>query len=344
MINDSWEKFLTEYHARLINDNISDFGNVAEETEITTHGDIITWLSHLALLILSGKDVVDFLHNLFTTDIKQLEENILQLSAWCNAKGQVVCDFYLYKQGESVNILIDKTVQDLFIRKIKLYILRAEVNIVVEDNKILTGIKMESEIPPVKALSYLPAKSGNVYNNNNSTYIRLYGAKHRYIIIDDIKNTATFWQAVKSALVMVGNRQWKILDILDGIAWITEKSSEQFIPQFINLDYLDAIDFQKGCFPGQEIIARLHYRSRPGKRTYLLKTSHITDADIGDRIHSKLSDNPVGRIINIEKLDGDSEIILAVIENEAVQKNKIFIGNDPDNPVLIESMPYTVNA
>lgn len=110
---------------------------------------------------------------------------------------------------------------------------------------------------------------------------------------------------------------WKGLDIKTGVPWLIEKTTEKFLPQMLNLDLMEALDYQKGCYPGQEIIARLHYRGELKRNLYLTTCTSKETPGPGASIVSS-ENKTVGTVIQAQT-DVETTYLLAVIDNDSIQ-------------------------
>ena len=205
---------------------------------------------------IDGTDAAGFLHGQFTTDITGLASGRAGLSAWCDPKGRVIATFILAREDEAYLLLAPDDIKETFIKRLKMYVLRA--NVVITD----------AEQEDVPQLLHLPGTGG------------------------DLSETALIRQ---------------------GIPLLHPDTSGRFLPQELNLDKLDAVSFTKGCYPGQEIIARLRYRGAVKRRLCRATTDNTTRLQPGAALLPEGENRHIGTVINSAITDEGQEL-LAVLE------------------------------
>ncbi|MEE9287250.1 MAG: folate-binding protein, partial [Gammaproteobacteria bacterium] len=152
------------------------------------------------------------------------------------------------------------------------------------------------------------------------------------------------WQALASEVTPVGAGPWALLDILAGVPSIYPATSEAFLPQMLNLHALGALSFQKGCFPGQEVIARVKYRGKLKRRTYLAHLDTDAVPDPGDALFEVRSRERIGQVLNARPHPDGGIAMLAVIETEAAASTEVRLHRDEGPTVQVQPLPYSLNA
>ena len=201
-------------------------------------------LPSLALIEASGADAPEFLHGQFTNDVLGLEDGKATLSAWCNPKGRVIATFLLCRSGNRYWLALPQALKAAFLRRLKLYVLRASVNIAVADEGLALAGMIGAPAGQSRAAGVFPVVPPAAGLNNDLAIV--------------IAAPETLRE---SQTGLEGNEQdWDTANVRRGIPWLEEQTRERFLPQELNLEALGALSYDKGCYPGQEIIARLRYR------------------------------------------------------------------------------------
>ncbi|MCK5669152.1 MAG: folate-binding protein YgfZ [Gammaproteobacteria bacterium] len=312
------------------------------EYDNKTFDNFITDLSHLALIDVSGEDANDFLNGQFTTNIKQLAKDHLQFSAWCNPKGQVKTTFYIYRNETGFNILLPVDLRDSFIKQLQMYIMRANVKLIDKSNKLVrVGIQTNNNKLLAELMGPRPEQNSGITIQNDLHCLHAFGSENisqRYIFIGSVERNKILWKDFSKNSCPVGAALWELLDIQAAYPWLSSQTTEKFLPQMLNLDLIDGLNYQKGCFPGQEIIARLHFRGQLKRSLYLATCSLDAQPEITDQLYISDHKNSVGIVINVQAFE-DKYYLLAVIEKALIEHNLAL--RAPNGASLtLQPLPY----
>ena len=349
----TWQEFLLAQGALLEVGKLLNFpGDEIPENKIKDSDNIITDLSHLAIIEISGNDAEDFLHGQFTTNIKQLSKHHLQFSAWCNPKGQVKATFFIYLHGTEFYILLPDELKESIIKQLQMYILRADVKLTDKSDKLIrVGLQTHDATLLADLIESVPEQQGNVTHGQVTTNRGLHALltvapnneedASRYILIGSADRQITLWQELVKHFTPIGTPAWELLDIKAMYPWITTQTTQRFLPQMINLDLMDGLDYQKGCYPGQEIIARLHFRGLLKRSLYLatctLESCSEIGPEIGDPLYGDDNEQSVGTVVNTQQSE-DKYYLLAVIENDSVE-SKLSLRSSDGPGVNLQQLP-----
>jgi len=335
----NWQKFLENEGAIFEDDKLLSFANKNHKQSIE---NIITDLSHLSLVEVTGDDAEDFLNGQFTTNIKQLAKHHLQFSAWCNPKGQVKTTFFIYRHETGFNILLPDELLESFLKQLQMYIMRANVNLIDKSDElvrvgILTNNNLLNEL-----MASAPEKEGDITIQNGVHCLHMFCSKNnsqRYIFIGSTENLTILWKEFLQHNTPVRTTIWELLDIQAGYPWLSPQTSEKFLPQMLNLDIIEGLDYQKGCYPGQEIIARLHFRGQLKRNLYFATCSFNARPEIGDQLFANDIESSVGNIINAQ-IFKDEYYLLAIIEKEMIRKD-LSLREPNGKTIKLQPLPYT---
>jgi len=262
-------------------------------------------LANLAVVCARGADAASFLHGQLTQDIQGLSDNEAKLAGYCTAKGRLLATMVVWrKPGDAEDALCMLVRADLaaaLVKRLSMFVLRAQVKLAVESVAVY-GV---TTTQPEQAISGVPWQC---VHTASGTWITAPGA--------DTQSVRGWWiGAAAEASAETDAAVWDSEDIAAGLPWIAAATQDLFIPQTLNLDLIGGVSFTKGCYPGQEVVARSHYRGTVKRRmaggvVAGAITSVSTDiapaADVYQRDHP---DQPCGRIINAASTDGMTRVL-----------------------------------
>jgi len=240
-------------------------------------------LPHLACLRVTGADARAFLHGQFTNDLMNLPLGSAQLSAWCSAQGRVIANFLLFAQtspeGEAICLLLQKDLADTLPQRLGRYVFRNKVvfadaasvchlGLAGARSNDLADLLAAANLPPI------PATPLAVTERGDCSLLRL-PDEDRLILSVPGARFAAVWQMLEKSLPVATPELWQWLDIQHGLPWVSAATSEAFVPQMMNLEQLGGISFKKGCYPGQEVVARTHYLGQVKRRLYRVESDSV---------------------------------------------------------------------
>ena len=300
-------------------------------------------LPHSGLIGLSGPDARTFLHSQLTCDVNALAPGRCTYGSYCTPKGRVLATFLLWRSGDGYYLRLPAPLRESIQKRLSMYLLRAKAKI--EDAGPLwrvVGLHGEDAGDHVRrALGAAPQSDMEVASTADSMIIRL--AAHRYEILLSHDGEPAQLERLKQGTESVSPAHWDWLDIRAGIPTITAPTQEQFVPQMVNLDLIGGLSFSKGCYPGQEIVARTHFLGRLKQRMFL---AHLAAGEPrpGDKLYSPdLGNQASGMIVNATPAPEGGFDALAAIQI-ASAKSGVVRWKSPDGaafellPMLYEVM------
>ena len=260
-------------------------------TQHTAFFQIDDW----AVLEISGDDATTFLHGQFTNDLLALPEDKAQLSAYCVPKGSMIANFLIWRMNRGqYRMVLPSGLAEPVLQRLQMFKLRSHVEITsLTDTLALFGITEALELPAA-----LPQSPLGKTESGHYTVIAWPGACARWLLACPRDAANDLWATIGPPAQ--NSNLWRLQDIENGIPFVRPENREQFVPQYLNMDLVDAISFSKGCYPGQEVVARMKYRGKTKHRTYRLSGDCREVPNPGDPVH--LSENPdtrpCGRIVD----------------------------------------------
>jgi tRNA-modifying protein YgfZ len=291
-MNPNWKKFLLAQHA-----HFEDGDRIFFPTSIHENNQHIYPVPDLAVLSITGKDAAILLQGQITCNIHDITETQGSLGAMCNPKGRAISTFLLIKTANAFLMLVPKELLETVKKKLQMYILRADVR--VSDS---------SEAFCLIGLYHAgcsDAKPQFASTQQNVMSIKLAPSEKRYLYILPPEQAGDFWteQIREQGFQPNNSDQWRYLDIITGIPWLSKATSEEFIPQMLNLDKLGGISFSKGCYTGQEIVARTHYLGKIKREMFLAECATQTPPKANAVIIAEsqnAAEQDIGRVIQAQ--------------------------------------------
>ena len=294
-------------------------------------------LDELGILGASGDDAAPFLHSQFTNDLHALADDRAQLSAYCMPKGHTVANFLIWRTGAGqYRIVVPRELAAPLLQRLQMFRLRARVEL--EDLSGLLALHglLPGAATPV-SVDLPPAPLGKA-ERDACTVIAWPGASRRWLLASPRTSAADAPAGGHGS----GSRQWRWLDIEDGLPFVQAANRERFVPQHLNLDLLDAVSFDKGCYPGQEVVARMHYRGKIKHRAYRLSSTPAEALQPGDEVFLRQAADAraCGRIIDAQPApEGDVWHLLASLR--VADAEQPLCALRPEGPTLKRlPLPY----
>lgn len=259
-MNQDWTRFLLSQQAVFTKDNHINF-----DTEILQTGKQIYPVPHLAVLKAAGKDAAKLLQGQITCNVNDITENQGSLGAFCNPKGRAIATFLLIRSGDLFLLVLPVELLLTVKSRLQKYILRSDVQITDgSDEFCLIGLRRD-DAPAEGSAPLFSTRRDDVISINLSS------KQSRSLVLAEAGRAADFWtgKVEREGFRPTGSERWRLLDLVSGIPWLGPATSEEFVPQMLNLDKLGGISFNKGCYTGQEIVARTHYLGKIKRALFL---------------------------------------------------------------------------
>lgn len=337
-----WHEFLVRQGAVLDDGQVANFGDAAAELQATANGNVLVDLSHLGLLQISGEDAVTFLQGQVTNDIKLLNGHNSQYAGYCNPKGRLLALFLAFAHHDHLYLQLHGALLEPIMKRLKMYVMRSKATIAnISASTLCMGVAGKDAEASLKTIfEKVPSRVHELVSLDNGALIRLPGATPRYQVFSDAEHAPAIWKQLQETHTPVGKACWDWLEIQAGIPEISSATQEEFVPQMINLDALDGINYKKGCYTGQEIVARTHYLGKVKRRTQLAHIATNEQPQAGDDVFSTGSNEPVGKIVRSAPSPQGGFDVLAEIRLESLETGTIRL-KSVDGPTLeLLKLPY----
>ncbi len=302
-------------------------------------------LPQFGVIDVAGDDAATFLHSQLTNDIEHLDAASARLSGYCSPKGRLLGSFLAWRAGHGVRLLVSKDVQPAVQKRLSMFVLRAKAKL-TDASDTLAVVGFAGDVRDVLSgiFDALPDGVHVKVDGPAGTLIRVPDAagRKRYLWIGPRAEVDARVAALGGTLRVVSPAVWDWLDVRAGEPRITQPAVEQFVPQMVNFDVIGAVNFRKGCYPGQEIVARSQYRGTIKRRTALAHVAGETDTVHAgvELFHSDDPGQPCGMIVNAAAAPAGGVDALVEIKLAALDNGTVHLGS-ADGPVLaFDALPY----
>lgn len=337
-----WNEFLARQGAVTDNNRVLHFGNPEQEMQAVASGSIIADLSHLGLIALEGVDTVDFLQGQVTNDVKKLQGDSSQFAGYCNPKGRLLALFLAFTHQERLCLQLNGALLQQTMKRLKMYVLRSKVSIEdITDSTVRIGVAGPAAIATLQDMfPSLPQTPHQLVSHESATLLRLPGNIPRFELLTTPEQAEILWEKLQGACTPVGHACWEWTEIEAGIPDVTPSTLEAFVPQMLNLDLLDGINFKKGCYTGQEIVARTHYLGKVKRRTHLAHIDSAEAPQAGDELFNAETQGAVGQIVRAASAPSGGFDVLAELRLESVESSPVCWKNADGPQLVLRQLPY----
>jgi folate-binding protein YgfZ len=333
----AWRAILERSGAGFDPDGVMDFGQIDAERRQALSADVMTDLSHYGLIEAKGEDAQKFLASLFTGDVRLVSTEKGLFTAWCDAKGRTQATFWLFLHSGAFYLLLPKGLVKSVLTGLKLYLLRVKATLADASDSLvrigLSGPSMEARLTALFG-SPPPGQAGETRAYGGCTLMAIAGQPFpRWLAIGSAAAVAEVWQGLISTVPPVGRDAWSLLDILAGLPLLMPETAGEFIPQMLNMEALGGLCFTKGCYPGQEVIARLHYRGQLKRRLYRAYVDSDSVPPPGTALHIEGIAESVGTVVSAARHPDGGVALLAVVKIEEKAQGEVRLA-DAQGPAL----------
>ena len=339
-----WQQFLYTQRAIIDEHNVV-VGFEAERTPPSKHpDDILCDLSGRGLISITGADALSFMQGQFTTNILDITRQQGQLSAWCSPKGRVLAVFTVVAHADGYLLMMPRELIATLLNRLRLYVLRAQVVVEdVSDNELVCigcqGQTAETTLEPM-----FPEIPTELYQISHSIdgimLIRVPGLSPRFELVGSATSMAALWTKLSSHLWPHPESTWLLGAMTAGVPNVRSDTADEYLPQMLNLELIGGVDFNKGCYPGQEIVARAHYLGKVKRRMYLIEIHADTPPSRGTPLIDATTGQTLGKIVEIiPKVDGDY-LALAVNSVSCVDSGDVRLATQRGPTVQLSAFSY----
>ncbi|SAL78756.1 folate-binding protein YgfZ [Caballeronia arvi] len=302
-------------------------------------------LTQFGVIDVKGEDAAAFLHTQITNDVQHLDASTARLAGYCSPKGRLLGSFLMWRTADTVRLLIAQDVQAAVQKRLSMFVLRSKAKLSDATPEIAAvGFAGDVRAALSGIFDALPDGVHVKVEGPHGALIRVPDAAHRprFLWVGPKADVETQLAKLEGKLARVPEAMWDWLDIHAGEPRITQATVEQFVPQMVNFDVLGAVNFKKGCYPGQEIVARSQYRGTIKRRTAL---AHADSATAGAELfHSDDPGQPCGLVVNVAPGEGGGVDCLVEVKLAALDNGTVHVGSAEGPALTFVPLPYAFPA
>jgi len=340
-MNKEWQLFLSDRLGAISPPTSIDLvlpisGDIGENT--------VCPISGFEILSVSGNDAESFLQGQSTCDISKIGDTSFSPGAFCDPKGRVLATFWITRRGDGFRLVIASDLMDTIQKRLQMYVLRSNVTLQPVVDWVLMGASGCQVLPAITAMGLSTPAGENLASHDVETSILyLKGQPDRFLIMAKLDRAREVWSTLCDQYVFKQGTSsyWTLWEMNNGIVQVTASFSGEYTPQMLNMDLTGGISFEKGCYTGQEVIARTHYLGKPKRRMFLAECSSNTKLDDGVKIVPGEEGAPVGVVVS-SATTSQGGYLLAVLKTDALQENLPNLLLASGEPINLLNLPYTL--
>lgn len=295
----------------------------------------VACLPHLGVLRVEGDDATRFLQGQLTQDVALLRPDEARLAAYCTPKGRMQASFVVFKRSDAeILLLMSRDILEATRKRLSMFVLRAKAKLIdASPDHVLYGLAGSAAESAVA-----PAAPWTRADHGAATAIRLYPAdgRPRALWVAPAGSPPPTGPALDPAL-------WQWGEVRSGVATVTAPIVEDFVPQMLNYESVGGVSFKKGCYPGQEVVARSQFRGALKRRAYLAHADAPLQAG-QDVFHESDRDQPCGTVAQAAAAPSGGWDAIVSMQVNAAEGGRVTVGS-ADGPALsVAAAPYPLLA
>jgi len=306
-------------------------------------GTFLVSLDNYSAISLKGEEQTNYLQGQVTCDVSSSNDNNLLIGAHCSAKGKVFSVFRFINRNSAHLLIQPKASICNSISELQKFGVFAKVDITTTDELSFFALVGEQAADILQEhFNQTPNSLTPVVQSNTTTLVYVSGKQARYILIDERSVLDNIINTLNQPIYH--SALWNLLEINEGFPHLSTISSGEYIPQMINLQAINGISFTKGCYIGQETVARMQYLGKNKRALYSLKTHLTQPLENEEVIEKKLGENwrKAGDILATYQADNGDCYLQAVLSSDLDDSTLLRIKSQPESSIIVQTLPYSL--
>lgn len=339
-----WQEFLAQQGAQVTELDVQGYP-AAWQNDALQSGFVCA-LTDLGLIQVAGDDAASFLHSQLSNDVERLADGEVRRAAYCSPKGRMLASLLYWKSGDSVLLQLSRTIQPAVQKRLSMFVLRAKAKLSdINASQVVLGLGGAAAGAALQAwFPQLPAAADSNVDTACGTLLRLAdaGGAARYQWIASVETAQQAWPQLVATLQPLNTSAWRLSEIRAGIPQIIAATQEKFVPQMVNFELIGGVNFRKGCYPGQEIVARSQYLGKLKRRMAIVALADSA-VSAGMEVYAAAEpEQPCGMIVNAEQDGEHSSLALLEIKASAQEAGDIHLGSASGVALQFLELPYAI--
>lgn len=335
----SWLEFLQTNRLQLVDGELMATSERAASANTNTR---LFALTNMCTLQIEGEEAKKFLQGQVTCDINNLSDYSAQYGAHCNAKGRVIFNFLACAKDDKVTLRCDASLEDVARKSLGKYMVFSKAKYVPDsDIKLCIALKGDTcENIVSDIFGKAPSTFMESIHSDDFTLIRTDDdVIECWVSADKIED---YWLKLEPLCAIGATSEWRADEIRKGRVWINADTTENFVPQTINLTQVGAVSFTKGCYTGQEVVARMQYLGKQKRHTYRAIADIETIPKAGDKLFGEDTQQSIGEIVNVVPTDDFSYELLVCILDSAYKSGEVYLESQKVTKLRFAPLPYAI--
>lgn len=300
----------------------------------------ITPLPAFEVLRLSGADNRKYLQGQSTCDVNQLNDDNFLRGAHCDAKGKMWSIFHLCAQQDDLLVIAFRDEMAASLAQWKKFGVFSKITFQPElDNYAVVGIGGKNASELIEQLGFTVPEVGQVSRNQQSILLAL--AANHYLLLLPVTDAKAL---LDSQHPLACSSLWLQQHIQAGLSYLEQASLSEFVPQMLNLQAINAISFTKGCYIGQETVARMKYLGKNKRAAFILSAQSQETPPAGTDIEVQLNDNwrRSGQVVNAVNVNNQLWLI-AILPNDTTPADILRLKTEDATLLQLQPLPYSID-
>ena len=293
-----------------------------------------------SILTIQGADAHKFLQGQTTTDFKEVTPEQSRLGGYANLKGRLAFSFRAIEwPAQQLNLVINQALLAIAKNTLQKYIVFSKAQISTPDTNVIGILGADSDKLLSELFGFCPTIINQTLSNEQISLTRVDGDS-RWLLLVKSEFSETVWQQLSQQATIASINDWRLAQIAAGETPIVAETTELYQPQELNYLALNAISYNKGCYTGQEIIARLYFRGKLKQWTHRFNVKLRELPELNTVIYDE-SGHSQGHVVLAAQADAQSVELLAIVRHDYA--DKVFLG-DEKRPLELLPLPYVVEV